>query len=442
MFNKPLSKIILADVQQLVEERKEKEGQHLDYKRELSGSDRDKREFLKDVTAFANSGGGYLIIGADEKTSTVCGTQDAVGNQKIEEWISNVLTPNIDQKVRYEIQLLPFEDRKTVIVLHIPESPRKPHMVTLEAKNAYYVRHNVVIHAATHNEVREMFEMSRRSKDAVREFMEQRNLLDDKSEHFAQNENTPKLKERIGEDMKTPLLLHSFIPLYLQEDQVKTASAEFDQWLQEHASGYEPLSGVRLYKPYGKQVHLEGIVLPEILPRSQDEEEVYYNYLEILNNGYIESGASSEFLWDRNRSFTQEGQPRKVLPALAMTQAVAYTWALLNFALTLYRKIEYLDEVTMQLSLANIRSFALGSFAKGWAEPFTWEYENPPLCKRYDNLRLVERFVVGEMSEDAVRATITSLAEKLSHAFGETRVKCFDAEGELNPECIRGFRSY
>ncbi|MEJ1938336.1 ATP-binding protein, partial [Nostoc sp. NIES-2111] len=44
------------------------EGLHLDYKRDLYGTaDADKREVLKDISAFANAAGGHLIIGMDEQ---------------------------------------------------------------------------------------------------------------------------------------------------------------------------------------------------------------------------------------------------------------------------------------------------------------------------------------------------------------------------------------
>lgn len=44
------------------------EGLYLDYKESLSGTSEKevKREFLKDVTAFANAAGGHLILGAKE----------------------------------------------------------------------------------------------------------------------------------------------------------------------------------------------------------------------------------------------------------------------------------------------------------------------------------------------------------------------------------------
>jgi hypothetical protein len=125
-----------------------------------------------------------------------------------------------------------------------------------------------------------------------------------------------------------------------------------------------------------------------------------------------------------------------------MVRSVAYTEALLNFALSLYKKIGYLDEITMQISIANVRGYALGGFVRGWADPWTFEYERPPTCKRADNLKLVERFVVGEVDDAAKKTIVRSVAEKISHAFGETTVKCYDKDGNLDMSHMGGFRNY
>jgi hypothetical protein len=43
------------------------EGVFVDYKKDMYGrSDADVKEFLKDVSSFANTSGGHLIIGIDE----------------------------------------------------------------------------------------------------------------------------------------------------------------------------------------------------------------------------------------------------------------------------------------------------------------------------------------------------------------------------------------
>lgn len=47
---------------------KVREGRDLDYKRQLPGkASGEKKEFLKDVSSFANAAGGFLIYGMEEK---------------------------------------------------------------------------------------------------------------------------------------------------------------------------------------------------------------------------------------------------------------------------------------------------------------------------------------------------------------------------------------
>ena len=63
---KPANQISEADLLALIE-AKTSEGKEIDYKKELPGpSDRDRREYLYDVSSFANTLGGYLIFGMDE----------------------------------------------------------------------------------------------------------------------------------------------------------------------------------------------------------------------------------------------------------------------------------------------------------------------------------------------------------------------------------------
>ena len=67
MFYKPLNEVDLNDLQLLVS-NKVQEGTQLDYKlTEPEKNDDGKKEFLKDVSAFANTNGGYLIYGVEEQ---------------------------------------------------------------------------------------------------------------------------------------------------------------------------------------------------------------------------------------------------------------------------------------------------------------------------------------------------------------------------------------
>ena len=63
---KSLDKITESDLQELIDNGVA-EGKTLDYKEKLSGnSDAEKKEFLYDVSSFANASGGNLIFGITE----------------------------------------------------------------------------------------------------------------------------------------------------------------------------------------------------------------------------------------------------------------------------------------------------------------------------------------------------------------------------------------
>src|SRR5438552_8235623 len=67
MFGRPMSALTAADLDQLVD-KPAPEGPELEYKRQLPDhSDAAHREFLADVTSFANSRGGFIIYGIIEQ---------------------------------------------------------------------------------------------------------------------------------------------------------------------------------------------------------------------------------------------------------------------------------------------------------------------------------------------------------------------------------------
>lgn len=445
MFNKPFKEIGLPDLEALVHQRVAPENQHLEYKRELDGSDKSKRTLLEEVAGFANTDGGYLIYGVEEhdgKPTTICGTVSKIGNQPIEDWINDVLISDFDERVRYEITPpMSLQDGRVVLVLHIPESLRKPHMITYEGRNRYYTRHNRTTLPARHSEVRDMFGASRKSRDAVEEFMKSRHIFDENDPQFAQNENTERLIDRSMGCDKQPFLLHSVIPLFLDDERIHTASKEFDEWMGMHERGFQPDAHTQIFKSHTKQVHLHGALYPEVLPRSsQEDEEVYYDYIEVLNNGYIESGLSSEVFWNSaNNSLDDQ---RKTHPVMNLGFTTGYTWLLLGFATAFFRNYNYLDEIIFQVNIANVRGFALGGFGKKndshkWAEPYSWHFENPSCCRRQDNIKIAERFIVSEMSDQQMKETAHKIAAKISLAFGEEVVKCFDDNGVFNYEHMR-----
>lgn len=167
MFDKSLSEITYKDINDLLYLKQEREGQRLDYKKEFH---KEGKEFAKDVTAFANSEGGYIIFGIDEKENIVCGINDMVGNIKIDDWISNTLNSNASEIIKYELRFISISDEENpsyLLILLISESINKPVYVTADQKSICYIRKGSSTFSAKPNDIKQMYKKSSKNKEQV-----------------------------------------------------------------------------------------------------------------------------------------------------------------------------------------------------------------------------------------------------------------------------------
>lgn len=439
MFDKPFDKLNIKDIENLVLIRKEQENNYLEYKERIEPNDKFKKKFLKTTSGFANAKGGYIIIGIKEDKNTnlleILGIEKTINHQKVEGWVNNILIANLDKKVQYNIKTIEIKDNeeKIVLLIYIPESPKKPHMVTFKGENHYYLRHNKSVNLATQSEVEEMFEYSKKVEKGFEDFLKQRNLFDENSDKFGLNEKSKKLYKEIIKApniQSTPFVLYSFMPIYQDEYRVKTASQEFIDWLKKHFRGFKPNINFELFDYSNWKIEYKGIFSPTILNNEIDpEKEKYLKYFEIMNNGFFERGMSEEMI------YYEERQDSSIKPILHLTGTVNIALMLLKFAKLFFQKINYYDEILFQLSVVNVKNFTLAGFSheknrKSWCEPFSFPDFHPPYCT-IDRFKYIKRFIVNELSKDFIENTIYDLAEQLSNAFGLVQVKYFVDENNL-----------
>jgi predicted HTH transcriptional regulator len=117
----------------LVEILQRPEGKTLEFKRELSSPDR----VLKTIVAFANTAGGTLLIGVEDRTRHVRGIGEPL---EVEERLANLVSDGIAPRLVPEIEILAWR-RTSVVAVRVYPSPSRPHHLKREGTaSGVYVR--------------------------------------------------------------------------------------------------------------------------------------------------------------------------------------------------------------------------------------------------------------------------------------------------------------
>ncbi len=146
---KNFSDISLRDIQELIDNAVP-EGKYLEYKASAyGGADKDKKEFLKDVSAFANADGGHLIIGLSENEGVAASVQpirEAVADDHILR-LENILRDGIEPRIStYEIKTLSTSNDGHVVIIRVAPSATRPHRVCYGNSNKFYTRNANAVH--------------------------------------------------------------------------------------------------------------------------------------------------------------------------------------------------------------------------------------------------------------------------------------------------------
>jgi hypothetical protein len=159
------------------------EGKTLDYKLELPGDSKDDRkEFLYDVTSFANASGGDIVYGISEKVidgknrgipEKIEGIADNIDQTilKLEGVIRDGIEPRI---IGHHFKLIPLGNGKHVLILRIPKSLGSPHAVTIYGGFRFYSRNSAGKYRLDVNELRSAFLNQYQIKEVLYKFITER----------------------------------------------------------------------------------------------------------------------------------------------------------------------------------------------------------------------------------------------------------------------------
>lgn len=172
-----LDDLTRTDIESLVTDAV-RESKALDFKRDaVGGRDDDKREFLADVSAFANTVGGDLVFGVEEEQGVAAAVPGLVLEDpdaeilRLEQIIRSGLEPRLPG---VEIRWLPFEGASGVLLVRVRRSWAAPHRVTFRGDSRFYGRSSAGKFPLDVAELRTAFLAAEEVPERIRAFRRER----------------------------------------------------------------------------------------------------------------------------------------------------------------------------------------------------------------------------------------------------------------------------
>lgn len=280
-----------ADIKRLVENQIQ-ESSSLDYKKELAISkDKDKKEFLFDVSAMYNTDGGCLVFGIEEekdqnnqntgKPKEITGIEIQNSDkliQQIEDIVKNCTEPSINQLIINELEI----EGQTVLILGIPKGLGLPSMVTYNQTNKFYKRRNSGKYAVDVYELNNMFMQNQVLKEKASDFRKKR------IKTVLNQESLPNLV------VDNSFFVHIIPFSFLDNHIVDFSKAEKDNILDMRPIG---TTG------WDKMYNIDGYAT---FTTSSDRQQIS-SYNQIFRNGIYEAYTSELFFEDRNGNIAFNG---------------------------------------------------------------------------------------------------------------------------------------
>lgn len=168
---KPLDALDETDLQSLVDSQVS-ERKTIEYKSALpSDKENEKKEFLADVSSFANASGGQLIFGIEEKNGVptkLVGLEIANADEAVRR-LDDIVRQGIQPRIPgHQTHAITLQNGRFAIVMRIPRSWNAPHMITYQQWSRFYSRTSNGKYPLDVGEIRSAFLRSETQAERIR----------------------------------------------------------------------------------------------------------------------------------------------------------------------------------------------------------------------------------------------------------------------------------
>ncbi len=358
------------------------EGRTLEYKRQLPASgDSDKKEFLADLSSFANSGGGDLIFGLEEDQgipTQIVGLQAADIDLEIRR-LESIIASGLDPRIRYSMRSIGCGNSQKALLIRVERSWSGPHRVIFKGHDKFYGRNAAGKYPLDVDELRTAFTLSSTVTERIRAFRTDRIIALSNNETPVPFADTPKI------------VLHC-IPVESFSGQPQYDVLPFYQ---------NPL---RL-RPMGesgwdRRLNLDGLI-------AFSGSNPYYLYTQLYRNGVIEAV--------NGLHLAHEYQGKLVIPSIAYEQQV---FQYLPSCFKVLEEIGANVPIVVALTLTKTRGLRMGVDSYGLQVGYPIETDNI----------IIPETIVNELSTPPGKI-LKPLFDLVWNACGYPESKNFDAQG-------------
>ena len=340
MINKNIDAIIRSDIESLITNQVT-ESRTLEYKEKLPGNtDDDKKEFLADISAFANTSGGDIIYGISEQRDSnnkTTGLPEQVKElnginvdaevRRLESILQDGLAPRISG-----LRVVPIDGfaNGSIILIRVPKSWNSPHMVIFKRASKFFARSSAGKYQLEVDQIRSAFIASESLAERIRQFRSDRIakiIADETPVHLEQN---PKI------------VLH-VLPLESFNSGISLDVSKIQETSAQEMLNLKPMNS----HGWSYRYNFDGLCR---YCKSSDDQTAY-SYVQAFRNGCIES--VDAFMLNRT-----DPKNKNIIPCIGYEEELI---EILRSYLDLHRALEFNPPVLVMLSFLNVKGFRMSS---------------------------------------------------------------------------------